>query len=253
MVVLSVAFHLAIFLAIIFVPDSIPARNIPGVVYEVDLVELPPSRISKQSVSSSKGVKLSSPTKKKTTESRRISSPQKKEKPLIVAKRTLDTKKIKPKVKRLSSTQLIDKAISKIEDRVKKEEQEKHVDRAIEELEKKESNAGQGGPRVGGGSAVEGVSMSIYRAEVYTHIRSNWSYPIALSESKDLEAIVVIHVKNTGEIINFRFKKYSSDHTFNDSVLKAIERSDPLPPFPETFRRRDEEIEVNFNNKDLET
>ena len=253
MVVLSVVFHLGIFLAIIFVPDSIPARNIPGVVYEVDLVELPSSRISKQSVSSSKGVKLSSPTKKKTTESRRIASPKIKEKPLIVAKRTLDTKKIKPKVKRLSSTQLIDKAISRIENKVKNEEQENHVDRAIQKLEKKESGPGPVGPRGSGGSAIEGVSMSLYRTEVYTHIRSNWSYPTALSESKDLEAIVVIHVKNNGEIINFRFKKYSADQTFNDSVLKAIERSDPLPPFPEIFRRSDEEIEVNFTNKDLET
>jgi len=253
MVALSIAFHLGIFLAIIFVPDSIPARNIPGVVYEVDLVTLPSSGNATPSASSSKGAKLTSPAKKETIKSRRLSSPKKDEKPLIVAKRTLDAKKIKPKVKELSSTQLIDRAISKIEDRVKEEDQEKHVDRAIQELEKKGSDPGQAGPRVGGGSAVEGVSMSLYRAEVYTHIRSNWSYPTALSESKDLEAIVVIHVKNNGQIINFRFKKYSADHTFNDSVLKAIERSDPLPPFPEIFRRSDEEIEVNFNNKDLES
>ena len=252
MVVLSVVFHLGIFLAIIFVPDSIPARNIPGVVYEVDLVELPSSRISKQSASSSKGVKLSSPTKKKTTESRRIASPKIKEKPLIVAKRTLDSKKIKPKVKRLSSTQLIDKAISKIEDRVKKEEQEEHVDRAIQELEKKESNADQEGSGASGGSAVAGVSMRLYQMEVETHIKSNWAYPVALSDSAELEAILLIKADNSGHIISFRFKKRSKDNTFNESVLKAIERSDPLPPFPEIFRKREEEIEVNFNLKDLQ-
>jgi colicin import membrane protein len=253
MMALSVAFHLGIFLAIIFVPDSIPARNIRGVVYEVDLVTLPSLEKTKSSTSSSKSTKLKVPSKKKTTKSRRISVPKKDEKALIVAKRTLKTKKIKPKPKRLSSTQLIDRAISKIEEQVKKEDQEKHVERAIRELEKKESGPANAGPRGSGGSAVEGISRSIYRAEVYTHIRSNWSYPTALSESKNLEAIVVIHVKNNGKIINFRFKKYSDDQTFNDSVLKAIERSDPLPPFPEIYRRSDEEIEVNFNIKDLET
>ena len=215
-------------------------------------MELPPSGIPKKSVSSSKGVKLSSSTKQKTTESRRISSPQKTEKPLIVAKRTLDTKKIRPKVKRLSSTQLIDKAISKIEDRVKKEEQDKHVERAIQELEKKESNSDQEGSGGSGGSAIEGVSMSLYRADVKAYIRDNWSYPVALSDSAEPEAILLIKVENSGHIISYRFKKRSTDNTFNESVLKAIERSDPLPPFPEIFRKREEEIEVNFNLKDLQ-
>ena len=40
---------------------------------------------------------------------------------------------------------------------------------------------------------------------------------------------------------------------FDESVMRAIERSDPLPPFPEGFLKSFEEIEINFNLRELET
>lgn len=256
MVALSVAFHLGIFLAIIFIPETIPARHIPGVVYEVDLVTLPaPVGSKRPGTSSGKGAELPPPAKRKqATKTRRIPTQKKAEKPLVIAKRTVEAKKITPPQKRLSSTKLIDRAISKIEDRVKKEDAEKHVERAIRELEKKAVAPDQAGSEGGGsgGSEVAGISKTLYQMEVETHIKSNWSYPVALRDSEGLEATVLIKVNETGHIIDFRFKKRSTDNTFNDSVLKAVERSDPLPPFPEVFGEKEDEIEVNFNLKDLE-
>jgi colicin import membrane protein len=49
-----------------------------------------------------------------------------------------------------------------------------------------------------------------------------------------------------------RFDKRSTDVLFDESVSKAIERSNPLPPFPEGYRKTNEELEINFNLKDLE-
>jgi len=69
---------------------------------------------------------------------------------------------------------------------------------------------------------------------VEEQIKSNWSYPVALvspKKRKDLEAIVVVKVKEDGTVMKSWFKERSSNSIFNGSVLKAIERSDPLPPF----------------------
>jgi colicin import membrane protein len=88
--------------------------------------------------------------------------------------------------------------------------------------------------------------------EVETKIKGNWSYPVALQIQKDLEAVVVLKVKSDGTILRSQLKKRSSNPVFDQSVLKAIERSDPLPPFPEGYRKSHDEIEITFNLKDLE-
>ena len=89
--------------------------------------------------------------------------------------------------------------------------------------------------------------------EIENRIKSNWSYPVAAGNQKDLEALVIVKVKNDGTILDSWFKKPSSDNVFDQSVMKAVERSNPLPAFPEGYRRSYDEIEINFNLKDLES
>jgi colicin import membrane protein len=92
----------------------------------------------------------------------------------------------------------------------------------------------------------------MYQAEVEDKIKSNWSYPVALQSREDLEAIVVVMVKGDGTILKTEMKKGSSDPIFDESVLRAVKRSDPLPPFPEGYRKSYDEIEIKFNLKDLQ-
>lgn len=97
--------------------------------------------------------------------------------------------------------------------------------------------------------------MSLYELAVRQRIKSNWSYPVALSEPKarkDLQAVVVLSVRSDGSIINSWLKERSPDTTFDSSVMRAIERSDPLPPFPAEYRKSQEEMEINFNLRELE-
>ena len=96
--------------------------------------------------------------------------------------------------------------------------------------------------------------MQFYQMEVETWIKRNWSYPVAMDNPKDLQAVVVLSVKSDGAILKTQFDKRSSSAIFDESVLKAIERSNPLPPFPESYRQHydKDEIEINFNLKDLE-
>jgi colicin import membrane protein len=255
MLVISVIFHVVVFSVFAFVPGSIPNRTIDGVVYEVNLVEMPsageksPRRVSP--VEEKKGKTLV----KKDTRARRISTPKKEAKPLVIAKRTVEKKTPTRKKPEVSPSKLIDQAISKIERKVEAQEKtesedKSHIDRAISKLESKVDRGG--GPGGRGGLPLSGIPMRIYQLEVESWIKSNWSYPVALQSQKDLEAIVLVMVKRDGSVTKTEIMKRSRDSVFDQSVIKAIERSNPLPPFPEGYRKSYEEFEINFNLKDLE-
>ncbi len=263
MLVFSFLFHVGLALTLLLTPGSLPNhRPLQGDVYEVSLVELPPrevtkstpKNVSKNDVSSGTSAPATSgkPVKEDTT-ARRIPAPAKPQKPVAIAKRTLE-KRAAPEPKtpvRTSPAELIEQAVSKIERKVKKEDQSRsRVDRAISRIEEKVEK--QGGPAQGrGGSAVMGIPMRLYRLEVEALIKSHWAYPVALEGSKDLEAKVIVKAKANGAVIKTRLVTSSGEGIFDQSVLKAVERSDPLPPFPETYRKSYEEFEINFNLKEL--
>lgn len=219
----------------------------------MDLVEMPGGGAP----SGSKGVpaQKAAPVVKQEAPAKRIpAAPKPEEKPVVISKKTLDKPAPPVEKPKVSPTELINTAISKIESKMKTEE---HLDRALANLESKagksegDSGAPAGGGRFGGGLP-GGTAMQIYQAEVESLIKSNWHYPVALDNKKDLEAIVLLLVKSDGTIMKSRFDKRSQNVLFDESVLKAIERSNPLPPFPENYRRSHEEFEISFNLKDLE-
>lgn len=257
MLALSGLLHLVVFLLIMFVPESIPSsRGIKGIVYEVNLVEMPSTggmnnekEQRDRSVHDDKGKAVKTITRK-DTKAKRIQAPEEKKKPLVVAKRTIIKKSKKITKPKVPPSQLIEKAISRIEKKVEEEENDP-VENAISKLKEKVGTGYGRGPS-GGGGTLEGLPMRIYQMEVETWIKGNWSYPVAIREQKKLEAIVLLKVKEDGTILESTFKKRSADIIFDQSVEKAIEKSDPLPHFPEGYRKSYEEFEINFNLKDLE-
>ena len=249
MIVVSILFHLTFFFFILFVPESFPSRNFGGVVYEVNLVEMPSGgALNLQEARTGKGVKEEA-IAKKDTQAKRIQTTEKEEKPLVIAKRTIEKKDSAIKKPEITSSQLIERAISRIENKVKSDGTD-HVDQAISRLESKiSSRFGEG---LSGGQDRSGISIRLYQMEVETWIRSHWSYPVAVQSTKNLETTVLLKVKMDGTILNTWVKKRSSNSIFDQSVIKAIEKSDPLPPFPEGYRKSYEDFEITFNLKDLE-
>jgi colicin import membrane protein len=269
MLVISLFFHLAIFSIILFAPQDIPTRRIGTAIYEVNLVEMPKGRPAPAGTrpKATPAKKVSAP--KKPAPAKRISRPKKKAKPIVVAKRTVKTKRLKPKKTEIASAKLIDQALSKIEKRIQKEEkdreQKEHFEQALSKLENKFKGAteskgaterkGATGRGLPGGYGDPGINFSIYQMEVREKIKSNWSFPSAHLDpkvKKNLEAVVIVKVRNNGTILESWVKKRSSSVIFDQTVIKAIERSDPLPPFPEGYRKTHDEIEFTFNLSDLE-
>ncbi len=254
MVILSVFFHIALFSTIFFVPESLSSRRpLGGIIYEVDLVEMPggmpaPARTSAQPKGEVKAVIPKEVRAKRIEEERR-----REEKPLVIAKKTSEKEVPGAKKPEVSPSELIDKTISKIEKKVRSED---HLDEALSKIERRvgEERVSRGAEPEGAGKAtggIAGTAMQIYLMEVEYLIKSNWAYPAGMEGRKDLEAIVVLTVKSDGAVTQTRFERRSSSSLFDDSVMKAIERSNPLPPFPEGYKRSYDEFEINFNLKDL--
>ncbi len=252
MVVISLLLHLAVFSIILFVPaETTPSRIRTGV-YEVHLVEMPVS--SSPGETDERGLKSvrEAEASKKTSQAKRISRPEKKEQPAVIAKRTVNLKRQKAEKPEKTPSELIERAVSKIQQRVK-EEKKDPVDQAIAKLEKMMGSSA--GASSGSSHNGAGISSRIYTMQVEEKIKRNWSYPVDLIDPKDqknFQAIIILDVKKDGTVTKAWFKSRSMDTRFNQSVIKAIERTGTLPPFPEGYRKTHDEIEINFNLSELE-
>ena len=261
MMALSFCFHLTILSITLFSPQTaIPFPSIEERIYHVELVG-PPSGVRSGAIESPSGVgsgaKARGVAKRKTShifnaKTRRIAI-KKKKTALIVAKRVSP---IAPERNNFySPSELIDSAISKIERRVKEEkptQPEKILDKFKGDTE--DLFKGKKGG-ISGISSYTGATIQLYQMEIESTIKNNWSYPVALLNlnrgKKIPEAVIIVTVRSDGRILKARFKRRSKNILFDDSVLKAIDRSDPLPEFPPGYWKSYEEIEINFSLKDL--
>ncbi len=246
MILISALFHAGIISAAIFVTFrfhlSTPKSLKRFKYYEVSLVEVPERFKKKEKKSKIKTIK----TKTKSHLKEKSSYlPQKREKSIVIPK-----KKIKiSKKKIISEEKIIEQAISKIKRKVRKKKEEDIIEQAISKI-KSQIKREQGLSSVQEG---EGLNLKVYTSIAKSLIESNWVYPPALLglAKKDLEAVVILKIKRSGQIIKFWFKKKSNDTIFDTSIIKAIKKSNPLPPLPEGYKKRYEEIEIHFSLSEL--
>ncbi|MFZ0451965.1 MAG: TonB family protein [Desulfatiglandaceae bacterium] len=250
----SVIFHVALFSLVFLIPEAMPTRRLQGTIYEVSLVEAPARKTSKAGVSvvSKKGKPVKRVSKVKPAKPVKLLERQTtKEKPVVIAKRVVKKRPVKSAKLRKSPSKLIDQAVSRIEKKVENREADP-LNQAIARIESRvKSESGQAGPS---GGPQTGIAIQIYKVEVETVIKGNWAYPAAFMDPgkwKNLAAVVIIRVSRDGSILDSRFEKRSGNAGFDESVQKAIERSNPLPPFPEGYMKTYDEIEINFNLREL--
>jgi colicin import membrane protein len=270
MIALSFAFHLAVFFGSLVVSkNTIYYPSFEEHVYHVELVGAPPPNMGG-------GVEAAPMDTRKGTihivknKSRRIQG-KTKSPPTVIAKRVAPEPSLQVTKKKDSASELIDGAISRAEREV--EQEGNQLEEAISNIEKRlerkktdqteevaEQAQGAGAPtrtRSGGvprGYSGIGTGIQLYQLQIEARIKGNWSYPVALADSREgkgPEAVIELTVRSDGKILQAEFKKRSWDPLFNDSVLKALERSDPLPGFPPGYKKSSDEVEIRFSLKDL--
>ena len=209
-------------------------------VYSVELVSLPPSGAKKYPEFKS-GHRAKTLARQQAIPIQRFRA---KEKPLSLRKK----KRVATPNEEAEEVKLAEKTLTKIERRpspappVQKKVAE--GPRRPEVGHKKVSLENIGGMK--GGELSQ--ALVLYRALVNEKIESNWVYPEQLSADKvELEAVVVVRARSDGTVTGIQFEKKSGNPYFDDSVLKAILKSKPFPPFPDIYSPREEEIVIRFS------
>jgi protein TonB len=78
-----------------------------------------------------------------------------------------------------------------------------------------------------------GFQSSYYINLIFAKIRSRWSNPIRLSEV--IDAVIYFRVESDGSVSSAEIERSSGIDVFDQSALRAILKSDPLPPLPQDF------------------
>ena len=111
---------------------------------------------------------------------------------------------------------------------------------------------GQGAAALGaggsGGGVPKGIDFIRYQNQMLSTIKNNWVW---VGQRANLKVTVRFNIKENGEIVGLRLVQASGSPSYDDSVLRAVRKSSPLPPPPEDVRRDFSEVELAFRPEDL--
>ena len=102
---------------------------------------------------------------------------------------------------------------------------------------------GRGGPGV-----LKGMDFVIYQNRMLSTIKENWAW---VGQRTNLKVIVQFGIKDNGEITGLKVVQPSGDATYDESVLRAVKKSSPLPAPPNAYRKDFAEVELTFRPRDL--
>lgn len=256
---ISLVLHGLAISAVFFMPNLSSTRTFYSPVTSVRLVTPPPAPEAKSETAQPAQSAPASPPpvaveKPKAKEKEKpISLAPKKEE----AKKEDSEKKIADAIERLRQkreTKTLDSTIEKM----RSERESRQVQSAIEGIRKRVTISSQGAvesnePASGGASTdVMTIKHKIYYNLIWKRIRSVWVLPdAALAGQKNLEAIIGIRISPSGQIEDIQFEKKSGNSIFDESALRAIQKSNPLPPLPPGFEGGRFDVGVRFTPSDL--
>ena len=86
----------------------------------------------------------------------------------------------------------------------------------------------------GGGGILTGLDFIIYKNQVEAIIKKNWTW---VGANPNLTIQVGFQISDDGQIANLRVVASSGDASYDESVMRAIRISNPLPAPPEKYRQ----------------
>jgi len=203
-----------------------------------------------------------------------------KEKPAEKPPLKLETEKAKaeekkPEVKKAETKPEPAKVVAKPEEKkldakkgetppVSSEERDKQIVAALDRIKaqvKDKEKTGQGGqaggsgppsiggaPGGGGGGLVRGLEFIRYTEQIQRRMRESW---IVTEKKPGLSAIVRFRIQPDGEVLEVEMVRPSGDTAFDQSVVRAVRKANPLPPPPPTYQQEfaTQKVEMNFGGE----
>jgi len=127
----------------------------------------------------------------------------------------------------------------------REEQLKKAIERIKKKVEQRQSDSKPARPTPGGGGTLG--EKNIFFSVVRNKIMQEWVIPENLIEDVySLEAIVNFTIYRDGHISNVYLEKSSGNKYFDESVIRAVKKSAPFPPFPASIRKNSIEIGIRF-------
>ena len=127
----------------------------------------------------------------------------------------------------------------------------KQHDQNLPETEKKTTSPPVSSP-TGASSSPKGISrIDEYTSLVWYRVKGNWALPPTLMPRERVEALIDVRISRNGTIEYIGFEKRSGNAVFDDSAMKAVRKSAPLPPLPESISGGSLEFIIRFPSEEL--
>ena len=99
----------------------------------------------------------------------------------------------------------------------------------------------------GGGGQVVGFEFLAYQQRVVTTVKGVWTNAAV---RPGLVAKVRFQIASNGDVSGIRLEQASGDTTFDGSVLRAVQRANPLPPPPARYVNEFREFVIEFHSEE---
>ena len=104
-----------------------------------------------------------------------------------------------------------------------------------------------GGYGPGGGGQVVGLEFLAYQQRVVAMVKAAWVNAVT---RPGLVAKVRFSIAPNGEVSGARLEHASGDATFDGSVVRAVQRANPLPPPPARYANEFREFMIEFHSEE---
>lgn len=220
MIVVSVAVHIMVLTGGAFLKLSSTPRMTFGPVYSVQLV--------------SSGAVSAPPASSLAQE---ITQAESRDRGVIIKKQSEILSKIPAPVKKMERA----------------ETRNPQVDQAIERLKKKVGSETaavpqrmQGRPQSSGGDS----RVNDYSRMIESRIKSQWVLPGGIVSKQNIRTTVHFRILRNGALTGISIQKRSGNVYLDSSALRAVEKSNPLPPLPEGIGDS-LDVSIDFHSSEL--
>jgi colicin import membrane protein len=224
MIVLSLAVHLLLLFSAVFWPMRASSpRFTLGPVYSVQLVSLSEALLSRK--------QASDPL-------RDLAGPSLREQSFVM-KKQVTAQQTAPIRKMDTKKSLSNPAVENLRKR-------------LGERTSADSAKGEASPAANSAASADANSrLADYYTIIWSRIKSQWNLPGGINPKDNIEAVVQVRIMSNGAITGISFEKKSGLAYFDNSVLRALKKADPLPPLPPWYRENALDIGIRFLSSDL--
>ncbi|HKA53317.1 MAG TPA: cell envelope integrity protein TolA [Candidatus Binatia bacterium] len=196
------------------------------------------------------------PEAEKKAEEKKPEAKKPEAKPQPAAAKPEEKKPQPAKVETPPSAEERDKQIASAIEKIKGKIQSKEKDSAANPPGGFSSPVNGSGPTTlggaagqGGGGVVRGLEFIMYTEQVKRRVKESW---IVTEKKPGLTATVRFGVQPDGEVFAIELVKRSGDRAFDESVVRAVSKANPLPPPPQTYQQEfaTQKVEVTFGGEE---